>query len=494
MQVLNNDGFNNNNEDKTCYNNFYYSYKVEVTRKNSLSILKYYMNFLGIKNISELVRNKPQKIIESDIKAYLVYLRNEKKISYGAAALYLSVIKKFYIVNTEFPFRWKIINMYLGNDDTDEDDQNSNNQDLTDGEEEQQQDRPYSTEEIKQMFNAAQDIRVKIVISLLSSSGLRHGALNIIKLRDLEKIEKYNIYKITAYRKSKKYKYYTYCTPECTNLIDTYLEYRKNKGEELKGNSPLIREQFSTNDKLKINNPRHLTSRSIRTMINDVLIKYTNLRKKLTFDYKNNRKVGKNPTMLTHGFRKFFTVECTKAGVYHEIVERLVGHTIPGSRNSYLIFNPQTLLEGTADCKGYVTAIDALTINDENRLKKENQELKQQDDYNKFVIEKQLKEIREQNKILNQKVSKYDEYIKYRQVCEQKIYEITDAGIEERHLKEEYESITDDQKQKRKKDSVYKNLLEIRKKKIRLENEYSNLLSEHITKKHESNDDNDQYF
>ena len=39
----------------------------------------------------------------------------------------------------------------------------------------------------------------------------------------------------------------------------------------IKGNSPLIREQFNTNDKLKVKNPRHLTSR--RYMINYVLVK-----------------------------------------------------------------------------------------------------------------------------------------------------------------------------------------------------------------------------
>jgi hypothetical protein len=39
------------------------------------------------------------------------------------------------------------------------------------------------------------------------------------------------------------------------------------------------------------------------------------------------------------------------------------------------------LLEGTAECKGYVTAINELTINDEFRLKRENQELK-----NKMII------------------------------------------------------------------------------------------------------------
>jgi integrase len=280
--------------------------------------------------------------------------------------------------------------MYLGNDDNDNDDDNDNNDVDQD-----QEDRPYTRTEIQKMFNSAQDIRTKIIISLLSSSGLRHGALPGLKLRDLEKIEKYNIYKITAYRKSKKYKYYTFCTPECSMLIDSYLEYRKKHGEIIKGNSPLIREQFNTTitDKLKINNPRHLTSKSIRNMINDVLTKYTTLRKKLSFDHENKRKQGRNPTMLTHSFRKFFTVECSKAGIYPDYIDLMLGHKLPGSRGSYMIPDINTLLEGTTEAKGYVAAMyDYLTINEENRLQKKVEELKQQDDYQKYVIDKKIAE------------------------------------------------------------------------------------------------------
>ncbi len=192
----------NDSNDKTYHNNFIYSYRTDVTRKTSLLVLKYYMNFLGVTTLSELVDNKPQKIIESDIKAYLVYLRNEKKISHSSRVLYLAVIKKFYTVNTDLPFRWKLINMYLGNEDIDDDDNvgsSSNYQDQgEESVEEEEMDRPYSREEIQKMFNGAQDIRTKLVISLLSSTGLRHGAVNILKLKDLEKIEKYNIYQITA--------------------------------------------------------------------------------------------------------------------------------------------------------------------------------------------------------------------------------------------------------------------------------------------------------
>ena len=44
------------------------------------------MKFLGVKTLRELIgdkENKPQKIIESDIKEYLVYLRT-KKVSQNA--------------------------------------------------------------------------------------------------------------------------------------------------------------------------------------------------------------------------------------------------------------------------------------------------------------------------------------------------------------------------------------------------------------------------
>ena len=127
-------------------------------------------------------------------------------------------------------------------------------------------------------------------------------------------------------------------------------------------------------------------------MINEVLIKYTTLRKKLPFDRENKRKEGRNPTMLTHGFRKFFNTECAKAGVYPDFIELMLGHKLPGMRSHYMKPDINTLLEGTKECKGYMAAIDSLTINNENRLQKQVQELKQQDDYQKYIIDKKIKE------------------------------------------------------------------------------------------------------
>jgi hypothetical protein len=255
-------------------------------------------------------------MIEADIKAFLVYIREKRKISYRSAIQYFNAIKKFYYVNSEYDFKWPLIKMYLGNDDTDneyEDDDNNDNEIV--------EDRPYTKSEIQTMLKTATDIRVKIIILLISSSGIRYGALPLLKLENLIKIEKYNLYQITVYQKSRKYNYKTFCSPECASIIDSYLNYRKHAGETLRGDSPLLREQFNSSDKFKVNNPRPISLSLIRYLVNEVLVKYSTLRQKIEYDYENKRKkIGrKNSTMLTHGLRKYFDTESRKAGVYPDI-------------------------------------------------------------------------------------------------------------------------------------------------------------------------------
>ena len=114
----------------------------------------------------------------------------------------------------------------------------------------------------------------------------------------------------------------------------------------------------------------------VKYLVNEVLTKYSTLQSKIEYDYKNKRKVGKNSTMLTHALRKYFDTECRKAGVYPDFVELLMGHRLPGIRHHYFKPELNDLFYGTAECRGYITAINDLTINDEHRLKIENQELR----------------------------------------------------------------------------------------------------------------------
>jgi hypothetical protein len=93
---------------------------------------------------------------------------------------------------------------------------------------------------------------------------------------------------------------------------------------------------------------------------------------------KNNTKRERREVMQAHGFRKFFDTTCTLNGMDGLYVDHV--HS-----------SSQELLEGNDHKLGYVSVIDALTINEENRLRRENEMLK----VNKSEIE-QLKEKAEQ--------------------------------------------------------------------------------------------------
>ena len=391
----NNNSYNDRNE--ILYRNFINALKSKTTKEDYTRRLKYFLEFLGYPDgqYSAMVDpNKDKKMIESDIKSFLVFLREKKGLSYLSATQYLNALKKFYYVNSDFEFKWPLIKMYLGNDDDD----------VEDGEE-VVEDRPYTREEIKTMLKTATDPRVKIIILLMSSSGMRHGAIPLLRLKDLTKIEKYNLYQITVYQKSKKYNYKTFCTPECAAVIDSYLNYRKHAGEILKDSSPLLREQFNSLDKFKVSNPKPIGVSLVRYLVNEVLIKHSALRQKIPYDYQNKRREQKNPTMLTHSLRKFFDTEARKAGAYPDFVELLMGHKLPGVRSHYFKPDPIVLLEGTNDCKGYRHAINDLTIDESHILSKQVQELKQQDDYQKYVIDKKMKEKDDQIKALQDSIN-----------------------------------------------------------------------------------------
>jgi integrase len=396
---------NNNKQNEFLYRNFVNAIKSKTTKSDYTRRLKYLIEFLGGSDQSNysilLDSKKDKKMIEADIKSFLVFLREKKGLSFRSATQYLNAVKKFYYVNSDFEFKWNLIKMYLGNDDEEDDS-------------DQQKDRPYTRSEIQTMLKTANDIRSKIIILLMSSSGMRHGAIPLLKLKNLVKIEKYNLYQITVYQNSRKHNYKTFCTPECSSLIDSYLNYRKHAGEELKEESPLLREQFNASDKFKINNPKHIGISLVRYLVNEVLIKYSALRQKLPYDYQNKRREQKSPTMLTHAFRKHFDTEARKAGMYPDFVELCMGHHLPGIRHHYFKPDTETLLEGTKDCKGYVSIINDLTINEEHRLSKKVQELQSKNQDKDYVINGKLQEKDDEIKGMKEQINEMNK--KFEQV------------------------------------------------------------------------------
>jgi hypothetical protein len=79
--------------------------------------------------------------------------------------------------------------------------------------------------------------------------------------------------------------------------------------------------------------------------------------------------------MQAHGFGKFFDTACTNAGMNPVYSELLMGNNL-GLKSRYTKPSPKDLLEGNDRNLGYAAVIDDLTINEENRLKRENEMLK----------------------------------------------------------------------------------------------------------------------
>lgn len=96
-------------------------------------------------------------------------------------------------------------------------------------------DRPYTTEEIAQTLQAC-DLRTRVAIFLLCSSGMRIEASHSLQICDLTPVNFRNttVYRIQVYARTRD-SYYTFCNTECYNVIKNYyLKDRERCGEVLK--------------------------------------------------------------------------------------------------------------------------------------------------------------------------------------------------------------------------------------------------------------------
>jgi hypothetical protein len=126
------------------YSKFVNSLKSKTTKFFYVRRVKYFIDFLGLTSneYSKLVdQKKDRKAIENDIISFLIYLRKDRKISYRSDSYYLDALKKFYDVNSDYDFKWKLIKSYLGDDDDEDDDNESKIE----------EDRPYTKKEIQTM-------------------------------------------------------------------------------------------------------------------------------------------------------------------------------------------------------------------------------------------------------------------------------------------------------------------------------------------------------
>ena len=118
-------------------------------------------------------------------------------------------------------------------------------------------DRAYTHEDIQKMLSVA-STKMKAMILLLASSGMRVGAVPPLKCRHFMNVpSSEQIKQLRVYEGSKE-EYITFCTPEAAKAIDDYLQFRQRSGETLTEDS-LFRHDFDVSDPFEAkNNVRRL--------------------------------------------------------------------------------------------------------------------------------------------------------------------------------------------------------------------------------------------
>jgi integrase len=231
------------------------------------------------------------------------------------------------------------------------------------------EDRPYTRQELKKLLDKTNQ-RNRVIILLLSSSGCRVGVIPTLRIRDLVPIDKHQIYKVIAYAKSNKSRYYTFCSPEARKEIDDYLAWRKRRNEKLTDESPVFRQEFNLQKDSRVQSPKPLTVNSIGFIMNK-LLKQTGIRQVQPL-IAGQCCGPRTEIQQLHGTRKYFETTAFKAGMSPLYIRRLLGQKGSESslEESYLKLTEEDLLEGDSRHVGYIGIMDALTINEENRLRK----------------------------------------------------------------------------------------------------------------------------
>jgi integrase len=317
------------------YHKFINAIKSEETKEEYRRCLLRYLSHY--KTTLEDMLTLPIADIENMLVDYLLNLRKQD-LSSSYINMNFCALKLYYFMN-DVRINKEKIGKYLGES------------------KKKNVDRSYTHPEIKSLIDIA-DLRLKVVISILASTGMRIGALPPLKLSHLEK--KSDVYKFKIYENTKD-ESICFCSPECAKYIDSYLDFRTRSGEHLddKEHTYLIREQFDINDIEQIRKQgRSIARDSIANMLYSLAIK-SGLRKV------NHQFTGRErkPVPLAHGFRKFFTTQLINAKVNPEIREMLLGHSI-GLASAYYKPTEDEMLEE------YMKAADNLTINEENRLRR----------------------------------------------------------------------------------------------------------------------------
>jgi len=252
----------------------------ENTKKTYLKGLAKFVEYKQIQNLDQFVEEVKQKQNQNEIvKEFAVYLAS-KNLAPKTVAAWISSLKKFFAANglkVDVDIPIKIFNIH--------EDVLPNNEDL-------------------RRILSEVDLRMKVIITMLASSGMRIGELHNLKLGDIDLSKEIPTVKIKGVGAKERKSRITFISKEAKRFLEEYLNQRKSLGEELNENSPVIAREDG----------KPMSYQNIQYLLEGVFRRYS-------------KKVGKRYTLHAHCLRKWFKTQLISAGVPAPIVDRLTGHS-----------------------------------------------------------------------------------------------------------------------------------------------------------------------
>lgn len=363
------------------YDNFLYALKSKDVIRQYPSLIAKFLDFLQFKGdigqrcieLYKLAKDEPV-VLQSNLIKYCIFQRKRvenKEISEGTLRNYLKPIKLFFEMN-DINVAWKKITKGLPSPRQAADD------------------RCPTLEEIEKLLLNFPDRRLKVIVLIMISSGIRVGAWNWLKLKHVNPIYDENNNELLAAKiqvyAGERDEYFTFITPEAHKALQDYIDFRQLHGERINEDSWLIRDTWQKIDRMHGHriglaiDPKKMDSEGIRKLIYDAWKVQGVIEKSVagyrTHDFKSS-----------HGFRKFFQTHAMQV-MYSSNVEILMGHSASmGLKQNYYKPTEKMLLDD------YLKAVEFLTLNN-GRLKHDN-EIKE-------LVEKsedELIELRESNSL-----------------------------------------------------------------------------------------------
>jgi hypothetical protein len=271
-------------------------------------------------------------------------------------------------------------------------------------------DRAPTKEEIRKAIHA-QDRRAKPIILTMCSSGIRLGAWNYLRWKHviplLQQQKNENNGEVIAAKlivyAGEHDEYYSFITAEAYHALQEYMEFRRYHGENITGESWLVRDIWQTSDvKIKrggrtglATHPQKITIDAIKVIIIRALYEQ-GVREALPEGQRRHEFKG------AHGFRKFFKTHAEQF-MNHSNVELLLGHSADALQASYYKPTEKDVLSD------YLKAVDVLTIDyDKKTLTKQVAELEEKSKEDTCIIKGKLAEKEKEIEALARKAEEAD--------------------------------------------------------------------------------------